>query len=318
VSAVCAVCSREEADWELFARDIPQTAPLFHVLRCHYCGFGWTEPFIEGEELAGWYPPAYYGKGNVRFNALFEWLVRLFRWRRASVIRRRQTPGPVIDIGCGRGLILSQLKENGWDPHGVEVSEHAAWHAKDRGAKIHVGDFLDADYPDDHFHAVIFWHSLEHLPRPVEALRKAHRILKKGGLIVVAVPNSDSLQAQLTGKDWFHLDIPRHLHHFGLQSLRRVLDLAGFRVVQEDHFSFEQNPYGWLQSIYNALGFRFNFLYSILKNRTSRSVPIRTHPIQTAALLALMPVLLPLSILLTVFEAAIGRGGTIEVYAKKR
>ena len=133
----------------------------------------------------------------------------------------------------------------------------------------------------------------------------------------MAVPNSDSLQASLGGRNWFHLDVPRHYEHFTLRSLELSLIRKGFKVVQRDHFSFEQNPFGWLQTLFNSLGFEFDFLYSILKNRSSRIVPVLRHPIQALGLLALLPLLAPLSIALTVLEAALRRGGTVEVYAVK-
>ncbi|MDE2509517.1 MAG: hypothetical protein KGL74_00210, partial [Elusimicrobia bacterium] len=88
-------------------------------------------------------------------------------------------------------------------------------------------------------------------------------------------------------------------------------------IVQLDHFSFEQNPYGILQSLYNALGLRFNLLYSLLKDRSARVAHAWQHPFQTAAIAALLPVFLPAALLLTVIEAAFRSGGTIELYAFK-
>jgi hypothetical protein len=142
-------------------------------------------------------------------------------------------------------------------------------------------------------------------------------MLQPGGLLAVAVPNVDSLQAALFGPRWFHLDLPRHYTHFGARSLAGLLRRQGFRVVREDHFCLEQNPFGWLQSLYNALGFPENLLYDLLKAPSARSGIARSHPWACGLSLLLLPPLLGLSLLLTVAEAALRRGGTIEVYAVK-
>lgn len=311
--AVCPRGCHSAPEWELFANE-----KGFRVFRCHHCGLGWTDPALDDTEIGDYYPPSWYGKNNVRFNPVFETLVKLFRFRRSRVIRNRSKIGKVLDVGCGRGIILGELKQKGYEPYGVEISEHAAWHARNKvGAEVHIGNLEEAPFPEGAFETVIFWHSLEHFREPFKALDKAKRLLKQGGLLVIAVPNSDSVQAKLAGSNWFHLDIPRHYFHFGLESLRGALKDRNFRIVQADHFSFEQNPYGWIQSLYNALGFRFNFLYNWLKTRSSRATPLRTHPFQSIGIFLLLPLFLPLALFLTIMEAAAERGGTIELYAKK-
>lgn len=290
----------------------------FEVRVCARCRLGRTWPPVPPELIGRYYPSSYYGRENVRFNIVFEYLVRLFRHRRASVIRRRVPRGPVLDVGCGRGLILAYLKSLGYRPRGVEFSDTAAWHARHvLGLEVSTEDFLKSVHPEP-YNAIIFWHSLEHLTRPVEALERAAKLLKPGGLLVVAVPNFSSLQARLFGRHWFHLDIPRHYHHFSAESLEALLGRLDLEIAQTDHFSFEQNPYGWLQSVLNVLGFDNNFLYTFLKNRSARTYKIRNHPIQAVLTCLLALPLTALSLVLTVAEAALRRGGTIEVYAVKK
>lgn len=290
----------------------------FEVQSCPSCGLGVTTPALPSSEIGRYYPETYYGRENVRFNSFFEILVRLFRRRRAKVIARRSRPGPVLDVGCGRGLTLFYLKSLGFEAHGQEFSETAAWHARNAlGLAVETGDFLKSPHQKGVYNAVVFWHSLEHLPRPAEALVRAHELLRPGGLLVVAVPNRDSLQSRLFGRHWFHLDVPRHYFHFNRDNLISALEKLSFRVVQEDHFSFEQNPYGWLQSFYNSLGFDNNFLYTILKNRSARSIQVRRHPLQALLTLLLLAPLTLLSLFLTVLEAALSRGGSVELYAVK-
>ena len=314
----CPSCWSSQVGWRFYAKSLPPESAAFELLACSSCGLGWTSPALPEHEMAPWYPPSYYGRENVRFHWSLEALVRVFTRRRAGAIRDRSRPGPALDVGCGRGILLSQLRDLGYEPYGVEISEHAAWNARNRaGAEVHVGNFMTAPYGAEQFHVVVFWHVLEHMSNPFAALRHAHALLKKGGLLVVAVPNLDSLQARLSGRNWFHLDIPRHYYHFTRRSLEGALRRSGFRLVETAHFSFEQNPYGWVQSLFNMLGFRFNFLYDILKNRTSRTAPRRRNPFQLLLIAALLPVAVPLAVLMTVLEAWLRRGGTVEMYAVK-
>ena len=292
--------------------------PGFSVLSCPDCGLGRTWPALPADRISAYYPQEYYGHENVRFNPLFETLTRLFQRRRASVLHNRVPRGPLLDVGCGRGFLLAYLKTQGYEPHGLELSEHAAWHARHRlQLDVTTDDFLTVPHQRERFNAAVFWHSLEHFGQPVECLARAAELLKPGGLIAIAVPNFESLQARFFGRHWFHLDVPRHYYHFGPNSLEALLNRHHFRVVKLDHFCFEQNPYGWLQSFYNWLGFDHNLLYSMLKERSARTIRIREHPLQALLTLALLPWLLALSLGLTLLEAALRRGGTIELYALK-
>jgi hypothetical protein len=72
------------------------------------------------------------------------------------------------------------------------------------------------------------WHSLEHVHRPLEVLRAAHRLLAPGGKLVVEVPNIDSLPFRWFGQNWCGLDLPRHLTHFAPQTLVQIVERAGF------------------------------------------------------------------------------------------
>jgi SAM-dependent methyltransferase len=309
----CVVCGGDAV-----ARSFESMEPGFSVLTCPQCGLGRTWPALPGDKIGAYYPQEYYGRENVRFNPLFEAMTRLFQRRRARVLHNRVPRGPVLDVGCGRGHLLNYLRSLGYEPHGLELSEHAAWHAKH---KLHLDvttdDLLTSPHQKDRFNAVVFWHTLEHFPQPVACIERAAELLKTGGLIAVAVPNYDSLQAKLFGRHWFHLDVPRHYWHFGPKSLEALLNRHRFRLVQLDHFCFEQNPYGWLQSFYNKLGFTPNLLYSMLKDRSARTHELREHPIQALLIAALLPWLLALSLGMTVLEAALRRGGTIEAYAIK-
>ena len=293
----------------------------FSVSQCRACRFALTVPPVPADRIGGYYPPAYYGTRNRRFHPVMEWAVRLFRRRRVARIEWFVPKGRVLDIGCGRGITLFQMKEAGWETFGVELSETAATHARALlGDSVQVGDVLTAPWARASFDVVILWHVLEHLPDPVSVVARCRELLRPDGLLVVAVPNFESLQRLAAGRFWFHLDVPRHYGHFGTERLRRLLGEQGFDVREVNHLSLEQNPYGWIQSLLNRLGFPHNLLYDILKHESARGVvhPFRTHPVASTLLVPALAVVGPLALLLTALEALLRRGGTIEVYARCR
>lgn len=291
--------------------------PGFDVFACDQCGSGRTWPALDGSAIGAWYPQAYYGTRNVRFNRVFERLTRWFRHRRAEAIRRLIPRGRVLDVGCGRGMTLSFLREYGFDAVGLELSEVAAAHARDvLGLDVRTGDFLSASFEPASFAAIVFWHSLEHMADPMRALDRARDLLEPGGILIVAVPNFDSIQAQATGRSWFHLDVPRHYVHMTARALKTAVKLRGFKIVDVAHFSLEQNPYGWIQSLLNRV-FEHDLLYSILKEPAARRHQLRAYPLQTVASLIGGVLLLPVAAALIVFETLLRRGGTVEIYAQK-
>jgi 2-polyprenyl-3-methyl-5-hydroxy-6-metoxy-1,4-benzoquinol methylase len=291
----------------------------FSLRQCNNCQLVYTVPRLLGPAMAAYYEERYYGTRNIRFNRLFERLILWFRQRRGRKLARMRPAGRVLDIGCGRGLILAHLQKRGWEAHGVELNEAAARHVQSiPGVRVSVGEFDARNFAEGYFDVVILWHVLEHLADVGSALDGASRILRRGGLLVIAVPNITSWQARLTRFHWFHLDLPRHYAHFSTDWLRRELAARRFRVLEVNHFAFEQNPFGWVQSMLNCCGLRTNLLYDILKSGSARSIerPLRQYPIQSALSLIAFALMLPVVCLLQLLECVFRTGGTIEIYAE--
>jgi 2-polyprenyl-3-methyl-5-hydroxy-6-metoxy-1,4-benzoquinol methylase len=315
--AACPWCAqrRTETVWH-------KPAPAaFWLERCSSCGLTYTVPQLGPNQIAAYYRQSYYGDQNVRFNAVMETLVGWFRKRRAARLRHhRREPGDVLDIGCGRGHFLDCLRSWGWTCTGTELSEMAALHAREvLGLDVRLGAYEPHTFPDGSYDAVYLWHVLEHLPVLRTALADVRRILRPGGMLVIAVPNLSSWQARLCRYGWFHLDLPRHYSHFEADWLLRTLRELGFNTVEVNHFSVEQNVYGWIQGLLNCAGLKPNLLYDLLKLRAARQVerPLARFPFQSLLSLLGATVLLGPAVMAMLVEAAAGRGGTIEIYAKR-
>jgi SAM-dependent methyltransferase len=307
----CPVCG---TDW---ARARYGLAGLtLRIVDCTGCGLGRLHPRPSAQLIGQFYPASYYGVTGAKFVPLVEGLVRLVGARHVRSLSRGLAPAArVLDVGCGRGVLLSALARRGFEAHGFEISPSAAVGVDPR-ATIRFGKNLqEAAYPRAFFDQVIVWHVLEHLPDPRRTLDEIRRILKPGGRLVVAVPNYSSLQARCCGAGWFHLDPPRHLFHFPAESLRRLLESTGFEIHREDHFSLRQNPFGWVQSLLNCVPqLPRNGLYSLLKRRGDQS-PACEKRLRLALLTAYW-LGMPLACVQSVVDALLGTGASICLVAR--
>jgi methionine biosynthesis protein MetW len=267
--APCPVCD-SRAGVPMFAIEgLPH-----RLMRCDDCGLGRLTPLPSPQELARFYPQEYYGSPGAKFEPFTEAVVRFIGTVHVRSLSKSLPAGArILDVGCGRGVLLSSLADRGHEVHGMDVSETAVAGADPRAQIKVAGCLTECGYPDRHFDQVILWHVLEHLTNPREVLAEIHRILKPGGQVIVAVPNFSSLQAEWSGPAWFHLDLPRHLYHFPVEGLRTLLQRTKFEIAREQHFSLRQNPFGWVQSAFNRRDTQGrNRLYSMLHNRSGENV----------------------------------------------
>jgi 2-polyprenyl-3-methyl-5-hydroxy-6-metoxy-1,4-benzoquinol methylase len=312
-AGACPVCGERRAR-EVFESE------RFDVLVvvCCECGTGRPGRVPDDSEIRSFYPDAYYGDPGVKFTGAVESVVRLVGARHARFLARGvPSGGRILDVGCGRGVLLTTLAEHGYETHGVEVSEAAARGADPR-ANIRIASRLaEARYPDGFFDLVILWHVLEHLRNPRETLDEIRRIVRPGGRLVVSVPNFSSMQARWAGAAWFHLDQPRHLFHFPVAALRRMLVVSGFTCQTEHHFSLRQNPFGWIQSALNRRPYLpRNGLYTLLHSRPEGEPPPFDPKTRLRLMAAAVP-LVPVAMALSVAEVVVRSGATVHVVAHR-
>jgi 2-polyprenyl-3-methyl-5-hydroxy-6-metoxy-1,4-benzoquinol methylase len=154
----------------------------------------------------------------------------------------------VLEIGCATGDFLLELKRQSpatLNLMGIEVSEKAARYAREENElNVFHGELLSVaiDEPQD---LIVMWHTLEHIHRLSDTLEKLYTLLKPNGILVTAMPNLDSLDAQHYGKYWVGLDAPRHLYHFTPKSFAALLKKHRLAIVDMHALP--------LDSYYNAL-----------------------------------------------------------------
>jgi 2-polyprenyl-3-methyl-5-hydroxy-6-metoxy-1,4-benzoquinol methylase len=297
------------------------TGDAFGVCECPGCGLTVTLPQPGPEEMARYYPPAYYGTPSARrFPGPVEWMQRRLYGSRARSVEALAggRPGRVLDVGCGPGWLLDAFRRRGWEVQGTELSDESAARARALGIPVHVGPMDSWRWADGHFDAVTLWHVLEHWRDPRPILERLARLLRPGGAMLVAVPEMGSPEARLARAGWFHLDVPRHLVHLTRTSLSRMLAENGLEVRRSSTFAPEYDAFSLVQSALNRIGPGRNLLYDLLRGRGAR---LAAGGGGIASIAATLLLAVPLSILgapAATLLALAGLGSTVTLAATRR
>ena len=138
-------------------------------------------------------------------------------------------PSRLLDVGCGDGRFLLQMRKLGWETCGVDFDAKAIELIRQRhGLDVRAGELASHQFSDDTFDALTMSHVIEHVFDPVALLAEARRILKPGGRLVATTPNGRSMGRQLFREYWFGMDPPRHIQLFSARSLAACARRAGF------------------------------------------------------------------------------------------
>ena len=185
-------------------------------------------------------------------------------------------PARILDIGCGGGQLLAELKTLGHTVVGVEPDEAARAIAAERGVTVYEGtaEQLPTALDGQQFDAIFVTHVLEHCVDPVRALENAVELLAPNGKITVEVPNHRALGFEQAGLTWRWLDVPRHLNFFTPDSLKTACKQAGLapRTIEYRGYT-RQFDANWIrdeQTIYDRYAAKLNGNSHILPDRKSQ------------------------------------------------
>ena len=317
----CPLCSCGQSDLHLRMEVTRGPAVgLYELRRCLACELVYTDPRLSDAALSRLYEEDFYFSTGWALRDLAAWVIHQIQCTRQRRVERHVPRGTLLDIGSGDGEFVAHMAAQGWDATGLDFSPAALALARSRGSrgKFLCGSLFDHELPAQSVDVVTLWQVLEHIGEPREFLERTHRLMRRGGLLVAAVPNIAGVSARLAGERWWGLDVPRHLVHYSPETLRLGLERAGFTVERINHLSLQYDPYGLLHSTLDWAFTRRHFLSDFAKQQVPSDLGPAEYAYNLTALALLGPVLAPVSVVTSFGAALTGRGGFIEVFARRR
>ncbi len=146
----------------------------------------------------------------------------------------------VLEIGCSNGDLLNYFHCRSGVPinnlAGVEPDAEAADYARNSSGLNIFPSMDDETLGKQKFDRIVFWHSLEHIHTIQETLNSVANQLKPDGVLVIALPNPASVDAELYGENWIAYDAPRHLYHFWPGTLEKLLESHKLTVFKRHSY----------------------------------------------------------------------------------
>jgi SAM-dependent methyltransferase len=145
----------------------------------------------------------------------------------------------ILDIGPGKGEMLSCLKELGYtNLQAVDISASVVHYIKDLGFNGFVANDLPTFLKGQKYSLITMCDVVEHIPKSqiVEIMTAVRKALTEEGILIVQVPNMQSITANI-----FLYDDFTHETGYTERSLLQMLKLAGFNSVECHGFDFLGN-----------------------------------------------------------------------------
>ena len=268
----CIICSEQNGTPFLTVRDrLDSSSNSYNLIQCN-CGFVYVNPRPSTDDIDEYYKSAYYDPHNVKTKGMWYKTYRFIqnlamRWK-YSIISKYYQSGKLLDIGGGNGDFAVYMNKKGWD---VTLQDNYINLDKSYSHISHVSQLSDLP-SQDKFELITLWHSLEHMHDITALFNYISNFLKKGGIMIIAVPNMLAPERKFYRNTWAAYDVPRHLYHFNLNRLTRLLNQNGYDIIQK-YSIYQDMPYNILLSLPGYSPFHiikalfvsiYSFIYTLL------------------------------------------------------
>jgi 2-polyprenyl-3-methyl-5-hydroxy-6-metoxy-1,4-benzoquinol methylase len=249
------IIEKYQSSFNIDVRHFFNDVPKVSLYRCPVTGYRFYYPFnLSGD-----------GKFYEQLEK-YEWYYMPWKWEHTKAKEMIAKGQKVLEIGGGEGGFVERMHKEGFDITGLELNESAAEKARQKGLQV-LTERIEVHAQRNHemYDVVCAFQVLEHIADVYAFLEAAVQCLKKGGKLILCVPNNDSFIKYI---EFLEVNLPPH--HMGLWNreslinLQTVFPVSVYEVLYEPLQSYHTKLYksAWKgHFLFNALTRRvFKFL----------------------------------------------------------
>lgn len=232
----CPLCNSTNIRKQRSVKDHFLSKEEFVIFRCDGCGFVFTQDHPDENNISRYYESDDYLSHT---DSVKGFSAGLYRFSRRVMLKKKRKivlkftglkSGHLLDIGSGSGHFISVMKESKWMVQGIEINDKARKYSVSHTGLDVISPSGITSLPSENFDCITLWHVLEHFQDPFGYASEIKRLLKPGGICIVALPNCNSFDAVHYKEHWAAYDVPRHLWHFTPGTFEIFTEKNGFEI----------------------------------------------------------------------------------------
>lgn len=241
----CPLCGGTHLKRAMTCTDFYASGEQFDVLSCEDCGFTFTQGVPVEAEIGRYYEtPDYISHSDTKkgaMNALYHQVRKYMLGKKARLIAKEshRKSGRLLDIGTGTGYFAATMAQRGWKVEAIEKNEQARLFAEEHFGLEVKSEAALHEFQAGSFDVITLWHVMEHLEHLDSTWECLYELLSDRGILIVAVPNCSSYDAEKYGEYWAAYDVPRHLWHFTPVTIQQLASKHGFIMAARHPMPFD-------------------------------------------------------------------------------